>query len=235
MYGGGTVIELIKALVLGFTVGISAAIIPGPMMFATIGASFHKGWRAGPSIFMGHALVEFVFFMLILIGASSFLRQSIISHLAIAGGFLMVAFGLLMVKKAKEASTMDVCISASSLNLCSGPMSSGVITSALNPFSGTVSAGIITSALNPFFVSWWLTAGSAIILEEYLIGILAVIAFVIGHWIADFGFLLSLSSSFSKGTEIISQPTHRKLVYLCGGFMAFCGLWFMVNNENILL
>ncbi|MPN12867.1 hypothetical protein SDC9_160187 [bioreactor metagenome] len=147
----------------------------------------------------------------------------------------MVAFGLLMVIKAKEVSTMDISISASSLNLCSGPVSSGIITSALNPFSGTVSAGIITSALNPFFVAWWLTAGSAILLEEYLTGILAVIAFVIGHWIADFGFLLSLSTSFSRGTEIITQPTHRKLVYLCGGFMAFCGLWFVVNNNNILL
>ncbi len=89
-------------------------------MFATIGASFHKGWRAGPSIFMGHALVECILFMLILIGASSFLRQSIISYLSIVGGFVMVAFGLLMIKKAKEASTMDVSISASSLNLSSG-------------------------------------------------------------------------------------------------------------------
>lgn len=204
------------------------------MMFATIGASFQKGWRAGPSVFMGHALVEFVFFVLILIGASSFLRRSAISYLAIIGGLMMVVFGLTMIKKAKEASTMDISISASSLNLSSGPVSSGLISSALNPFSGTVSAGIITSALNPFFVAWWLTAGSAIILQEYLTGILAVIAFVVGHWIADLGFLVAVSSSFSRGTEIISQPTHEKLVYLCGGFMAFFGLWFMINNNNIL-
>jgi len=203
-------------------------------MFATIGASFQKGWRAGPSIFMGHALVEFAFFVLILIGASSFLKRSVISYLAIIGGLIMVVFGLIMIKKAKEASTMDISISASSLNLSSGSISSGIITSALNPFSGTVSAGIITSALNPVFVAWWLTAGSAIILQEYLTGILSVIAFVIGHWVADLGFLVAVSSSFSRGTEIISQPTHEKLVYLCGGFMAFFGLWFMINNNNIL-
>ncbi|TFH04741.1 MAG: LysE family translocator [Methanosarcina sp.] len=228
------IIELTKALILGFTVGISAAIIPGPMMFATIGASIQKGWRAGPSVFLGHALVELAFFVLILIGASSFLGKSVISYLAVIGGLMMVIFGLVMIKKAKEASTMDISISASSLNLSSGPVSSGIITSALNPFSGAVSAGIITSALNPFFVAWWLTAGSAIILQEYLIGTLAVIAFVVGHWIADLGFLVAVSSSFSRGTEVISQPTHEKLVYLCGGFMAFFGLWFMINNNNIL-
>jgi threonine/homoserine/homoserine lactone efflux protein len=204
------------------------------MMFATIGASFHKGWRAGPSVFIGHALVEFVFFVLILIGASSFLGKSMISHLAIIGGLMMVIFGLVMIKKAKEASTMDISISASSLNLSSGHISSGIMTSALNPFSGTVSAGIITSALNPFFVAWWLTAGSAILLQEYLISIFAVTAFIVGHWIADLGFLVAVSSSFSRGTEVISQSTHEKLVYLCGGFMAFFGLWFMINNNNIL-
>ena len=203
-------------------------------MFATIGASFHKGWRAGPSVFIGHALVEFAFFVLILIGASSFLGKSVISYLAIIGGLVMVVFGLVMIKKAKEASTMDISISASSLNLSSGPISSGIITSALNPFSGAVSAGIITSVLNPFFVVWWLTAGSALLLQEHLIGILAVIAFIVGHWIADLGFLVAVSSSFSRGTEVISQPTHEKLVYLCGGFMAFFGLWFMINNNSIL-
>jgi threonine/homoserine/homoserine lactone efflux protein len=204
------------------------------MMFATIGASFHKGWRAGPSVFIGHALVELAFFVLILVGASSFLGKSVVSYLAIIGGLMMVVFGLVMIKKAKEASTMDVSISASSLNLSSGPISSGIMTSALNPFSGTVSAGIITSALNPFFVAWWLTAGSAILLQEYLTGIFAVTAFIVGHWIADLGFLVAVSSSFSRGTEVISQSTHKKLVYLCGGFMAFFGLWFMINNNNIL-
>ncbi|MCC4770276.1 LysE family translocator [Methanosarcina sp. DH2] len=228
------IIELTKDLILGFTVGISAAVIPGPMMFATIGASFHKGWRAGPSVFIGHALVELAFFVLILVGASSFLGKSVVSYLAIIGGLMMVVFGLVMIKKAKEASTMDVSISASSLNLSSGPISSGIMTSALNPFSGTVSAGIITSALNPFFVAWWLTAGSAILLQEYLTGIFAVTAFIVGHWIADLGFLVAVSSSFSRGTEVISQSTHKKLVYLCGGFMAFFGLWFMINNNNIL-
>ncbi|WP_345945492.1 LysE family transporter [Methanosarcina sp. DH2] len=234
MFRGGIIIELTKDLILGFTVGISAAVIPGPMMFATIGASFHKGWRAGPSVFIGHALVELAFFVLILVGASSFLGKSVVSYLAIIGGLMMVVFGLVMIKKAKEASTMDVSISASSLNLSSGPISSGIMTSALNPFSGTVSAGIITSALNPFFVAWWLTAGSAILLQEYLTGIFAVTAFIVGHWIADLGFLVAVSSSFSRGTEVISQSTHKKLVYLCGGFMAFFGLWFMINNNNIL-
>ena len=226
-------IELTKALILGFTVGISAAIVPGPMMFAAIAASIKNGWRAGPSIFIGHALVELAIFVIILVGVSSFLGKTIISYMAVIGGLVMLLSGLVMIKSAKEASTMDISISASNLNLSSGPAPVRIITSALNPFSGPVSAGIMTSALNPFFVIWWLTAGSAIVLQEYMIGIFAVVAFIVGHWIADFGFLVAVSSSFSQGNKILSQRTHEIMVYLCGGFMAFFGLWFMINNSSI--
>ena len=213
-------IELTKALILGFTVGISAAIVPGPMMFAAIAASIKNGWRAGPSIFIGHALVELAIFVIILVGVSSFLGKTIISYMAVIGGLVMLLSGLVMIKSAKEASTMDISISASNLNLSSGPAPVRIITSALNPFSGPVSAGIMTSALNPFFVIWWLTAGSAIVLKEYMIGIFAVVAFIVGHWIADLGFLVAVSSSFSQRNKILSQRTHEIMVYLCGGFMA---------------
>lgn len=226
-------IELTKALILGFTVGISAALIPGPMMVATIGASVKNGWRAGPSIFIGHALVELAIFVLVLVGVSPFLGKTIISYLAIVGGLVMLLFGLVMIRSAKEASTMDMSISASSLSLSSNPVPAKIITSELNPFSGPVSAGIITSALNPFFVIWWLTAGSSLILQEYVTGILSLVAFIIGHWVADLGFLIALSSSFSRGTRMISQRTHEIMVYACGGFMAVFGVWFMLNNSSI--
>jgi len=239
-------IELIKALILGFTVGISAALIPGPMMFATIGAALKKGWRVGPSVFIGHALVELAFFVLILIGASPFIKNTSISSLAKIGGSIMLLFGLVMIKSAREVSTNDTSISVCSLNLSadsyparttiptSSPFSGtvGIITSALNHFSSPISAGIITSALDPLFVIWWLTAGSVILFQEYLTGIFAVVSFIFGHWMADLGFLVAVSTSFSRGDKIISQRTHMIVIYLCGGFMVVFGLWFMLNNSN---
>ncbi len=226
-------IELTKALILGFTVGISAAIIPGPMMFAAIAASIKNGWRVGPSIFIGHALIELAILVIVLIGASSFLGGTVITYLAIVGGLIMLLSGLVMIKSAKDASTMDISISASSLNISAGQASVRNVNSALNFFSGPVSAGIITSVSNPFLVIWWLTAGSAIVLQEYMLGISTVAAFVLGHWIADLGFLVAVSSSFSQGKRVLSQRAHEIMIYLCGGFMSFFGLWFMINNSRI--
>ncbi|HWR25064.1 MAG TPA: LysE family transporter [Methanosarcina sp.] len=224
-------IELTKALILGFTVGISAAIVPGPMTFAAIGASFKNGWRAGPPIFIGHALTELAIFIIVLIGAASFLGKTTISYLSITGGLVMLFLGLMMIKKAKDTSVMG--ISTDNMNFSSNQMPAQITASKLNPFSGQVFTGIITSALNPFFVVWWLTAGSSIVLQEYIISLAAVIAFILGHWIADLGFLITLSFSFSRGKEMISQRTHQIMVYLCGGFMTVFGLWFMLNNTSI--
>lgn len=211
-----SIIELIKAMILGFTVGISAALIPGPMMFATIGISLKKGWKTGFYVFSGHAMVELTVFALILIGTASLIGESVISYMAIIGGTVMFLFGLVIIKSAKRASTMDIAASASKINLPAGP----------------VSAGILTSALNPSFLIWWLTAGSAIILQEYLAGIFAVIAFIVGHWIADLGFLVAVSSSFSKGKELISPRTHERVLYICGVFLAIFGIWFLMNYNS---
>ncbi|MEZ5333895.1 MAG: LysE family transporter [Methanolobus sp.] len=213
------IIELLQAFILGFTVGISAALIPGPMMFATIGISMKKGWRTGPWVFIGHALVESAIFLLILAGAASLLGNGIISYISIIGGCIMILFGIMLVGSAKKVSSMDIAASAGKKELSSRP----------------VSAGILTSALNPSLVIWWLTAGSAIIMQEYILGIFAVITFILGHWTADLGFLVAVSFSSSRGKELLSQKTHEIILYFCGTFMAIFGFWFLLNYDNMTI
>ncbi|MDP2215946.1 MAG: LysE family transporter [Methanolobus sp.] len=48
-------LELLEMLAIGFTVGMTGALVPGPMLFATIDTSLKRGWQAGPEIFIGHA------------------------------------------------------------------------------------------------------------------------------------------------------------------------------------
>ncbi|MEL4304384.1 LysE family translocator [Methanococcoides sp. LMO-2] len=210
-------IELIKAMILGFTIGVSAALIPGPMMFATIGLSLEKGWRSGPFVFIGHSLVEIALILLIIGGISSLIGNDTIAYMSIVGGIIMILFGLVIFKSAKDISTMDISGAARKAKIVKNP----------------ILAGILTSALNPTYVLWWLTAGSAIILQEYLIGAVAIVAFVIGHWIADLGFLVTVSSSAAKGNEFISRRTHKKVLYLCGSLMMIFGGWFIFNYNKI--
>lgn len=212
-------IELIKALILGFTVGISAAMIPGPMMFTTVGIALKKGWKTGIFVFTGHAFVESMIFLLILVGIAAIIGEEMISYMAIVGGVVMFLFGLFLIKSAKEVSSIDIGASASKIDLCSSP----------------VSAGVMTTALNPAVLIWWLTAGSSILLQAYLVGISAVLAFVLGHWIADLIVLVAVSSSCSKGKEMISSRAHERVLYLCGGLLLIFGFWFLFNYNNFSL
>ncbi|MDW7733155.1 MAG: LysE family transporter [Methanolobus sp.] len=210
-------IVLAQAFILGFTIGISAALVPGPMMLATVSISLRKGWKTGLYVFSGHSIVETAIILLIIMGAASFIVEDMLSNIAIIGGLAMTLFGMIIIRKAKEAFTMDIAASADKLGMSAGP----------------VSAGILTSALNPTFLFWWLTAGSAIIMQEYLAGVLAVLAFIVGHWLADLGFLVSVASTFSRGKQLMSRRTHQRLLYICGGFLTLIGFFFIISHNNV--
>jgi threonine/homoserine/homoserine lactone efflux protein len=210
-------IDLAQAFILGFTIGVSAALVPGPMMLATVSMSLKRGWKTGFYVFGGHSIVEITLILLIIMGASTLIIADMLSHIAILGGLAMMLFGMIIIRKAKEALTMDITATADKLDISGGP----------------VSAGILTSALNPTFLFWWLTAGTAIIMQQYLAGTLAVLAFIIGHWLADLGFLVSVSSSFSRGREFLSRRTHQRLLYICGSFLIAIGFFFILSHNEV--
>jgi threonine/homoserine/homoserine lactone efflux protein len=211
------IIDMAQAFILGFTIGVSAALVPGPMMLATVSISLKKGWKTGFYVFSGHSLVEITLILLIIMGASTLIVKDILSNIAIIGGLAMTLFGMIIIRKAKEALTMDINAAAGKLDISSGP----------------VSAGILTSALNPTFLFWWLTAGTAIIMQQYLAGVLAVIAFIIGHWLADLGFLVSVSSTFARGKQLVSRRAHQRLLYVCGSFLIAIGFFFIIGHNNV--
>ena len=83
-----------------------------------------------------------------------------------------------------------------------------------------------------YFWIWWLTAGSALVLQEFQLGIVIAVAYVIGHWLADLGWFTAVSASFSRGKTLLSQSAHEKILYACGIFLVIFGLYFMLNYNN---
>lgn len=208
-------IEIFRALLMGFTIGLTGALVPGPMLFATIELSLKKGWLAGPEVVFGHILVELVLSVLILFGFASFVSSGAISSISIIGGLALVVFGLLTAKDAKVSASSGISQDTSGLKLTSNP----------------IALGLITSVSNPYFWIWWLTAGSALVLRAYELGAIVSIAYILGHWTADLGWFTVISGSFSRGKTLFSQQTHRYILYACGTFLIFFGLYFMFNYK----
>jgi threonine/homoserine/homoserine lactone efflux protein len=210
-------IEILKALLLGFSIGLTGALVPGPMLFATIETSLKKGWFTGPKVVFGHIIVEVVIYLMILFGAASLVDSSVISAIFLIGGLSLLVFGLLTIKDARAtASSAQVYQGSPGSKLTSNP----------------ILIGVVTSVSNPYFWIWWLTAGSALILKEYELGVIFAIAYMLGHWTADLSWFTIVSGSFSRGKNLLSQKVHRYILYTCGIFLAIFGFYFMLNYNN---
>jgi threonine/homoserine/homoserine lactone efflux protein len=211
------VIEILKALLIGFTVGLTGALVPGPMLFATIEASLKKGWIAGPELVLGHILAELVLCVFILLGAASLFSDGTISSISLIGGLSLVVFGVLTLKEARSVVS---------------PLRISRNSSDLKRKYNLALIGLVTSVSNPYFWIWWLTAGSALVLREYELGIIMVTAYVFGHWTADLSWFTAISGSFSRGKGLFSQKTHKYVLYACGIFLIIFGFYFMINYNN---
>ena len=199
--------EAIDILAMAFAIGLTGALAPGPTLVATVNSSLKSGWTAGPKVALGHALVELFIFLLIVLGLAEAAQQY--SHfIALLGGLALIAFGLLTVKGSKKAS-----LTASASN------------TAQNPYL----AGVLTSAANPYFWIWWLSIGSAMVIDGLRGGLILACLFMIGHWGADFGWYTLVSASLDKGRSVLSEVNYQRILALCGCFLIVFGLYYLTK------
>jgi threonine/homoserine/homoserine lactone efflux protein len=202
-------LAILDMLIVGFAVGLTGALVPGPMLFVTIEGSLKNGWRAGPKVVLGHALIELFVCILIVLGFTSLIGDAEMSVISLVGGVVLVAFGLLTIIQARNPA-LD-CVKSDTV------------------ISNSVFAGVLTSASNPYFWIWWLAAGSALVLRGLEIGIFAAVMFVFGHWLADLGWFTFVSTSLSKTRNFFTGPVYRGVLACCGLFLMGFGTWFALG------
>ena len=200
-------INTMEMLAMAFTIGLTGALAPGPTLVATVKSSLKDGWAAGPKVAAGHALVELLIFLLI-VGGLALAVQQYSRHIAILGGLALVAFGLMTVKGAGSATMLSASMEGAG-----------------NPYL----AGVLTSAANPYFWIWWLTLGSALVIDGLRGGLILAVLFMIGHWGADFGWYTLVSASLDRGRSVLSEANYRRVLALCGVFLVLFGLCYLVS------
>ncbi|MBP2031173.1 threonine/homoserine/homoserine lactone efflux protein [Methanohalophilus levihalophilus] len=202
-------LEIIEMLTIGFVVGLTGALVPGPMLLVTIDGALKKGWKAGPAVVVGHAAIELLICILIVLGLTSLIGEREMTVISIVGGTALFAFGILTIMQARSSSQLV-------------QKADGIV-------SNSFSAGVLTSVSNPYFWIWWLAAGSALLLRGLEIGLLAAVFFVIGHWMADLGWFTFISASMSRGKQMFSDVVYRKVLVGCGIFLMGFGAWFALG------
>ena len=197
--------ELLQMVLLGFVIGLTGALAPGPTLVATINASIAGDWTTGMKVSLGHAIVELFLVILILLGLAT-VALPYTTVIAGIGGIALVVFGILTIKGSRKAT-----------------MRTSEVQTIANPYM----AGLVTSAANPYFWIWWLSIGSAMVIAGLEGGLALAGAFMVGHWTADIAWYTLVSTGVSKGKTLFSDTVYQKIMGLCGIFLIIFGVYYL--------
>jgi len=198
---------MLQTYLLGLVIGLTGALVPGPTLVATINTSVTGGWKTGARVSAGHALIEAVIFSAIILGVSAVTAVSEYSGLIGAiGGTALVLFGILTIRGAG-----------------SGVPEGGSGSVVANPYL----AGAVTSVSNPYFWLWWFSVGSALVLAAARQAFLFALAFLAGHWSADFGWYTIVSASIHRGKRIFDEHVYAWVLRGCGAFLVLFGISYL--------
>lgn len=199
-----------------FMLGLTGAMMPGPLLVVTVGDTVRRGFWAGPLIILGHAILELALVVLLVLGLASVLtREQTQIIIGIVGGLFLLYFGYTMSRDAfRGRVTLD-------LDGDAGDMSAQ--TKGMHP----VAAGILVSMSNPYWIMWWATVGLAYITEALKRGNSGVVSFYSGHIMADLAWYGLVAAVVAGGSRFISQRAYNNVLVVCGLFVFGLGLYFI--------
>jgi len=210
------VVELAVIFGGSFTLALSGALMPGPLLTVTIAESARRGFMTGPLLMVGHALLELALVVAIIFGLGPLLKMPpVMGGIALLGGAILLWMGVRMVR------------TAGSLSLDSDRTTQGVS-------STPVLTGILTSLSNPYWILWWATIGLGYLLTAMKMGVLGVVIFFIGHITADFIWYSMVSFGVSRGKRIIKDKAYQVIIRFCGLFLMGFGGWFLMTGRAYL-
>lgn len=199
-----------------FIVGLSGAMVPGPMLTVTISDTLKKGFIAGPKVVFGHFIAEFSLIILIFAGLGWLISSNFaIFIIGTIGGLIMIFMGFQISRSSKSLLLEK--------------------NDAVRSDYGPILNGILTSISNPYFFIWWATIGWAFMLKGIeLAGIIGAVGFMIGHWCSDFGWFSTVSLFTSKGSNIMTDNHYKIIMNLSGVFLIILGVYFVLNAQKIV-
>lgn len=204
--------------VLAFITGFSGAIMPGPLLVATIEKTSVQGMLAPVGLMTGHAVLELVLVIALALGLHPLLgRVRVRAAIGLAGGAALLWMGVDMLRHAWGLS----------LTLAAGH-------GAADPLPKLLFLGAAISLANPYFTGWWATVGAGQIAHmaprtpgEYL-------AFYLGHEAADFTWYGLVGVLVLTSRRWLTDSAYRALIVVCAVLIVLIALRFLWTGVRLL-
>ncbi len=201
-----------------FVIGLSGALMPGPLLAVTVRDTTRRGFVAAPLLVLGHGILEAALLLLIALGLAEWLRgESVTAVVAIAGAamLLWMAYGM-----ARELRT---------LRLETGPGTgrrAGTGGRGAAEWLRPVLDGIVASISNPYWTIWWATIGLGYLLISAEAGPAGIASFFAGHILSDLAWYAAVGAMVSAGRGRFTDGVYRWIVGACAAFLVVFALSF---------
>lgn len=201
-----------------FLIGLSGAMMPGPLLTVTIAESARRGFIAGPLIILGHIMLELILILALVAGLSVVLENaSVSSTIALLGGLFLLYLGFTMSRDALKGNIVLGDINQDKAQ----PYKKG-----MHP----VASGVIISLANPFWSIWWATVGLAYLTISLESGTVGLASFFSGHILADLVWYSLVAAVVAGGRKFISPPVYKYVITICGIFLVILGVYFIYSS-----
>lgn len=198
-------------LATSFIIGLSGAVMPGPVLAGTVTHAARQGVLAGPLVVLGHAILEAALLLALVAGLGPILTRPTVGGLVGGVGAVILLWLALGMFKALPSLRLD---------LQQGRQGA----------AGPVRDGLLLSLANPYWSLWWATVGLSLVAMslDSPLGWWGLAVFYVGHISADLVWYLFVSLVVAKGRRFINDLAYRVLVGVCAACMLFFGGYFAV-------
>ncbi len=184
-------------------ISLSGVLMPGPLFAVTLEKASRRQ-TAGALIALGHGVVEFPLMFLIFFLILEFeIPWYVQSAVGLVGGFLLIIMGVQAFRNRNKNEAAHVSTKQESLL-----------------------AGIRTTAANPGFILWWLTVGTALIINAKNFGLLGFSVFAGLHWFCDFAWYTVVAVLIFKSHKFWTLRVHQGITFFCVAVLVGFGSWF---------
>jgi threonine/homoserine/homoserine lactone efflux protein len=226
-------LELVGFFVTSFVVGLSGALMPGPLLTLAIAETAKGGFRRGPTVVLGHAVVEALAVVGLLLGVGQVFGFPLVSGgVGVVGGLVLVWMGYGMGRSAwrgevsldlqGEGTLAAVAVARDGRGASAPPRTSLLA-------SPVVRGGAVSIA-NPFWLLWWATIGAAYVGRSLSLGPAGPAAFFLGHISADLGWTCIVSAVVASGRRALHAGVYRGVILLCAIALAILGAYFLLSG-----
>lgn len=201
-------LPLLTILLSSIVIALSGAMMPGPLLTITISESTRRGPMTGPLLILGHAILELILIIALLMGLGPVLKNELFFIIiALIGGIIMfwMAWGMF---RSLPSLSVNTDIQTKQKN-------------------NLLLSGALLSLANPYWIIWWATIGIGYIVYSEKLGLWGVIFFFIGHITGDFIWYSAISIAVSKGKKLFTNKTYRILIGVCGSFLVGFAIYLM--------